>query len=96
MANIKSQEKRNRTNEKARMRNASAKSAVRTAIKKVRKAVESKDYELANKLMQEAYRLIDKSVFEVILKTCKNTDKPPKPSKNAVKIKFIESFLQAI
>ena len=66
MANIKSQEKRNRTNEKARMRNASAKSAVRTAIKKVRKAVEGKDYELANKLLQEAYRLIDKSVSDGI------------------------------
>ena len=31
-----------------------------------------------------------------MLKTCKRTEIPPKPSKNAVKIMFIESFLQAI
>ena len=43
MANIKSQIKRNKTNEKARQRNASAKSAIRTSIKKVKLAVEAKD-----------------------------------------------------
>ena len=43
MANIKSQIKRNKTNEKARQRNASAKSAIRTSMKKVRLAVEAKD-----------------------------------------------------
>ena len=41
------------------------------------------------------YGLIDKSVLEVILSTCKSTEIPPKPSKNAVNIMFIESFLQA-
>ena len=43
MANIKSQIKRIVTNEKARVRNSSAKSAMRTAIKKVKLAVEAKD-----------------------------------------------------
>ncbi len=66
MANIKSQEKRIRTSEKARQRNASAKSAVRTAIKKVRKACEAKDVENAKTLMDQAYRLIDKSVSKGI------------------------------
>lgn len=71
MANIKSQIKRIGTNEKARQRNASAKSAVRTAIKKVRLAVEAKNLEEANKALVAAERLIDKSVSDGIQK--KNT-----------------------
>ena len=64
MANIKSQIKRIGTNEKARARNASAKSALRTAIKKVRLAVEAKDKALATDCMAKAFRLIDKSVSD--------------------------------
>ena len=62
MANIKSQIKRIGTNEKARQRNASKKSAIRTASKKVRLAVEAKDKEKAVALLNDAFRLIDKSV----------------------------------
>ena len=62
MANIKSQIKRIETNEKARQRNAAVKSSVRTAIKKVRKAVEVKDLANATELLNKAYTLIDKSV----------------------------------
>ena len=69
MANIKSQIKRNATNEKARQRNSSAKSAVRTAIKKVKLAVEAKDLGKAEALLAEAYRLIDKSVSDGIQHT---------------------------
>lgn len=42
------------------------------------------------------YGLIDKSVFEVILRTWSNTEIPPNPKRKAVKIILIESFLQAI
>ncbi len=66
MANIKSQIKRIGTNEKARKRNASAKSAIRTASKKVRLAVEAKDLEKATTLLNSAFRLIDKSVSDGI------------------------------
>ena len=66
MANIKSQIKRIGTNEKARKRNASAKSAIRTASKKVRIAVEAKDLEKASALLNAAFRLIDKSVSDGI------------------------------
>ena len=66
MANIKSQIKRNRTNEKARLRNKAAKSAIRTAIKKVRVAVEAKNVEEAEKALLVAYSLIDKSVSDGI------------------------------
>ena len=64
MANIKSQIKRNRTNEVARQRNKSAKTAVRNAIKKVRLAVEAKDLEKAELALKQALRLIDKSVSD--------------------------------
>ncbi len=66
MANIKSQIKRNRTNEEARERNKAAKSAVRTAIKKVRVAVEAKDLAAAEANLVAAFRLIDKSVSDGI------------------------------
>ena len=39
MANIKSQIKRNKTNEKARQRNKSVKSEVKTAVRHTREAV---------------------------------------------------------
>ena len=64
MANIKSQIKRNITNEKARQRNAAAKSALRTASKKVKLAVEAKDLKLAEALLVKAFSLIDKSVSD--------------------------------
>ena len=64
MANIKSQIKRNITNEKARQRNAAAKSALRTASKKVKLAVEAKDIKLAEELLVKAFSLIDKSVSD--------------------------------
>ena len=66
MANIKSQIKRNRTNEDARKRNASAKSACRTAAKKVRLAVEAKDLAKAEEALKVAFRLIDKTVSDGI------------------------------
>ena len=66
MANIKSQIKRNRTNELARERNKAAKSALRTAIKKVRVAVEAKDLAAAEEALVKAFRLIDKSVSDGI------------------------------
>lgn len=66
MANIKSQIKRNRTNEKARLRNKSAKSEIRTAMKKVRLAVADNNAEEANKALLAAYSLIDKSVSDGI------------------------------
>lgn len=66
MANIKSQIKRNKTNEKARLRNKSAKSAIRSEIKKVKLAVEAKDAAKAKEASLKAYSLIDKSVSDGI------------------------------
>jgi len=62
MANIKSQVKRIKTNEKARLANASFKSSMRTAIKAVEAAVKAGDKEKATALLNVAFSKIDKSV----------------------------------
>ncbi len=62
MANIKSQKKRALTNAKKNLVNSAAKSRLKTAIKKVEKAVEAKDKETAIKAFNEANSLLDKAV----------------------------------
>jgi small subunit ribosomal protein S20 len=67
MPNIKSQIKRVQTNEKARNRNAQFKSSVRTAIKKVRLAIDANDKELAEQKYKVAVSLIDKAVSKNVM-----------------------------
>jgi len=62
MANIKSQVKRIKTNEKSHSNNISVKSNVRLEMKKVRMAVEANDLEKAEALLRVAVKKIDKSV----------------------------------
>lgn len=67
MANIKSQVKRNRTNERARLRNQSVKSAVRTAIRSFREAAEAGDKEKAGELLVETGRKLDKAASKGVI-----------------------------
>ena len=60
MANIKSAKKRARQSEKARQRNASARSMVRTAIKKVVKAIEANDKAGAETAFRNAEPIVDR------------------------------------
>lgn len=62
MANIKSQQKRNLTNEKARRRNQAVRTAVRTEIRKFRALVEAGDKAKAEEQLRTASRALDKSV----------------------------------
>lgn len=62
MANIKSKQKRIITNEKARRRNKSIRSAVRTEIRKFRETVAASDKAAAEKQLRVASRKLDKSV----------------------------------
>jgi small subunit ribosomal protein S20 len=61
MANIKQQIKRNKTNEKARIYNASFRSSLKTSLKAVLKAVSAKDKEKATKLLSFAFKKLDKA-----------------------------------
>ena len=54
MANIKSQIKRNRTNEAARLRNKSVKSALKTAVRQAREAIASGDQTAAAEALKAA------------------------------------------
>lgn len=60
MANIKSAKKRARQSERSRMRNASARSMVRTSLKKVITAIEAGDKEAAQTAYQAAVPLMDR------------------------------------
>lgn len=57
----KSAEKQLRKSEKRRVRNRSAKSGLRTAMKKVRTALEGRNREVAAQALAEAVPLIDRA-----------------------------------
>lgn len=61
MANIKSQIKRNRTNEKARLRNKAVKSSLKTSVRKFREAADAGNVEEARTLARQASRELDKA-----------------------------------
>ena len=67
VANIKSQIKRNRTNEKARLRNKSVKSSLRTHVRKFRDAADAGDAAKAQELAREACRQLDKAVSKGVI-----------------------------
>ncbi|AVZ72958.1 30S ribosomal protein S20 [Streptomyces lunaelactis] len=67
MANIKSQIKRNKTNEKARLRNKAVKSSLKTAVRKAREAVASGDVEKATVAVREASQKLDKAVSKGVI-----------------------------
>jgi small subunit ribosomal protein S20 len=66
VANIKSQIKRNRQNEKRRMRNKSVKSSLKTAIRKFHEATAG-DAENAEALLRQASRKLDKAVSKGVI-----------------------------
>ncbi|MGI9197520.1 MAG: 30S ribosomal protein S20 [Candidatus Nanopelagicales bacterium] len=66
MANIKSQIKRNRTNEKARVRNKAVKSSLKTSVRKFREAVEAGDAK-AKELAADACRDLDRAVSKGVI-----------------------------
>ncbi|MCX4908744.1 30S ribosomal protein S20 [Streptomyces sp. NBC_00878] len=67
MANIKSQIKRIKTNEKARLRNKAVKSSLKTAIRKAREAAAAGDVETATAAAREASRKLDKAVSKGVI-----------------------------
>ncbi|MDA3932114.1 MAG: 30S ribosomal protein S20 [Tenericutes bacterium] len=66
MANNKQQKKRNIQNQKRRLANASFKSSLKTAIKKVEAAVKNGEKENATDYLNYAFKKIDKSVAKGI------------------------------
>jgi small subunit ribosomal protein S20 len=67
VANIKSQEKRNRTNERRRLRNKSVKSSLHTAVRGFREAVEAGDKDKASELLVATSRKLDKAASKGVI-----------------------------
>jgi small subunit ribosomal protein S20 len=67
VANIKSQIKRNKQNEKRRLRNKSVKSSLKTAIRKFHEAAETGDADTATALMRDAARKLDKAASKGVI-----------------------------
>ncbi|MFP5346377.1 MAG: 30S ribosomal protein S20 [Actinomycetes bacterium] len=67
MANIKSQIKRNKTNEKARLRNKAVKSELKTAVRGFREAVAGGDRDTATQALASACRRLDKAVSKGVI-----------------------------
>ena len=67
MANIKSQIKRNKQNEAARLRNKAVRSELRTSVRKFREAAEAGNAEAATAAMREACRDLDKAMSKGVI-----------------------------
>ncbi len=67
MANIKSQIKRNRQNEKARLRNKAVKSSLKTVVRKFNEATAAGDNDTAATLLRAASRQLDKAVSKGVI-----------------------------
>jgi small subunit ribosomal protein S20 len=67
VANIKSQIKRNKQNEKARQRNKAVKSSLRTAVRKFREAADGGDADTAAQAMRDACRSLDKAASKGVI-----------------------------
>ncbi|MGH3761362.1 30S ribosomal protein S20 [Actinophytocola sp.] len=83
MANIKSQIKRIKTNEKARQRNKAVKSSVKTAIRKFREAAEAGEKEQAIELMRDAARKLDKAAGKGVIHANQAANKKSAMAKRA-------------
>lgn len=67
MANIKSQIKRNRTNELARQRNKATRSSLKTAVRRFREAAAAGDAAAAAEHARAATRLLDKAASKGVI-----------------------------
>ena len=67
MANIKSQIKRIKTNEKARLRNKSVKSSLKTSVRKFREAADAGDADTAAVALRDASRALDKAASKGVI-----------------------------
>jgi small subunit ribosomal protein S20 len=67
VANIKSQIKRNKQNEKRRLRNKAVKSSLKTAVRKFNETAASGEAETAATLLRDASRALDKAVSKGVI-----------------------------
>ena len=83
MANIKSQLKRIKTNEKARQRNKAVKSALRTSIRRFRAAADAGDNAKALEALKTATRELDKAASKGVIHANQAANKKSAMAKQA-------------
>lgn len=71
MANLKSSQKRIRSNERKRVRNVAVRTNIKTEVKRVEQAIEQGNYEVAKKMLSEVASALDSASTKGIIK--KNT-----------------------
>jgi small subunit ribosomal protein S20 len=86
VANIKSQIKRNRQNEKAHQRNKSVESALKTTIRKFNEAV-TKGEDNLEKMAQEVGRQLDKAAAKGVIHKNQAANRKAAVTKKATKSK---------
>ena len=75
MANIKSQIKRNRQNEVRRVANKSARSALKTKVKRFEEALDAGDRDVAEEAFRVAARALDKAASDRVIHKNKAANK---------------------
>jgi small subunit ribosomal protein S20 len=83
VANIKSQIKRIKTNQKAQERNRAVKSEVRTAVRSAREAIASGDKDKAQDAVKNANRRLDKAAAKGVIHKNQAANKKSAISKQA-------------
>ncbi len=87
MANIKSQIKRNKQNEKARIRNKAVKSELKTSVRKFRAAADAGNVEAADAAMRAASIKLDKAVSKGVIHKNQAANRKSAIAKRAAEIK---------
>lgn len=85
MANIKSQIKRIKTNEKARLRNKSVSSSIKTAVRKFRAAVVTGDHAVITTELRSASQALDVAVAKGVIHKNAAANKKSSMAKSATK-----------
>jgi small subunit ribosomal protein S20 len=85
VANIKSQIKRIKTNEKARLRNKSVRSSIKTAARRFRDAVTAGDAAVISTELRSASKALDVAVAKGVLHKNTAANKKSSMAKAAVK-----------
>ena len=83
MANIKSQLKRIKTNEKARQRNKAVKSSLKTSVRRFRAAADAGDNAAALEALQSASRDLDKAASKGVIHANQAANKKSAMAKRA-------------
>ncbi|MDQ1711726.1 MAG: small subunit ribosomal protein, partial [Frankiaceae bacterium] len=86
VANIKSQIKRIKTNEKARLRNKAVKSSLKTSVRRFREAASAGDRDTALTALHDASRALDKAASKGVIHTNQAANRKSAMAKKAASL----------